>query len=409
MSIRGHPRTQRPAGSKAQETTRKQIRGSSLLLVGRFVSLGVNFVVQILIVRYLTQGGLRRVRLRALAGRASAQSIVTFGLDRAITRFIPIYEERRGVRQGLRARSSWSLGTILVPRPRARASLVYGLQGSSRRLARIGDRAGRRRSSSSSSSSSRSRRSTACSMGMFAVFSKPRAIFFRKYVLAPASGSTVVLLLVFGEPERRLARRRVRRSPAPAGVGALQRHALPRAAEATGCSSTSTSRRCKMPAREVFGFTIPLLASDLLYMVMNTSDVILLGHFGGAADVGALRVVMAGRADEPARHGRASRLLFTPLAARMFAREDTRGSTTSTGGQRSGSRSSPSRSSRSPSRSPAGDRRRSTARATRTRRTYLALLSFALLLQCGTRLQRPDAEGLRQVRYIVSSTSWPRS
>ena len=39
----------------AHEATRKQIRGSSLLLGGRFISLGINFAIQIMIVRYLSK------------------------------------------------------------------------------------------------------------------------------------------------------------------------------------------------------------------------------------------------------------------------------------------------------------------------------------------------------------------
>ena len=34
---------------------RKQIRGSSLLMAGKFISVGLNFASQVLIVRYLTK------------------------------------------------------------------------------------------------------------------------------------------------------------------------------------------------------------------------------------------------------------------------------------------------------------------------------------------------------------------
>jgi O-antigen/teichoic acid export membrane protein len=78
----------------AQEVTRKQIRGSSLLLGGRFISLGMNFAIQILIVRYLSKADYGSwayvVSLVSLG-----VSIATFGLDRSITRFIPIYDEEK--------------------------------------------------------------------------------------------------------------------------------------------------------------------------------------------------------------------------------------------------------------------------------------------------------------------------
>ena len=80
--------------STAQEATRKQIRGSSLLLIGRFLSLGVNFGIQIMIVRYLSKADYGAFAY-ALSIVSVGASIVSFGLDRSITRFIPIYEEDR--------------------------------------------------------------------------------------------------------------------------------------------------------------------------------------------------------------------------------------------------------------------------------------------------------------------------
>jgi O-antigen/teichoic acid export membrane protein len=80
----------------------------------------------------------------------------------------------------------------------------------------------------------------------------------------------------------------------------------------------------EVPAREVLSFTVPLLTSDLVYMAMNTSDVIMLGHFGGAADVAAFRAVTpAATLNQLVMTS--FTLLFTPLAARMFARNDHEG------------------------------------------------------------------------------------
>jgi hypothetical protein len=44
-----------PTRVSGPAATRSQIRGGTLLLAGRTISLGINFVVQILIVRYLTE------------------------------------------------------------------------------------------------------------------------------------------------------------------------------------------------------------------------------------------------------------------------------------------------------------------------------------------------------------------
>ena len=71
-----------------------QIRGSSLLLVGKFLSRGVNTLVQILIVRHLSQAEYGAFAY-ALSVVTIVQVIATFGLDRAITRFVPIYQEQK--------------------------------------------------------------------------------------------------------------------------------------------------------------------------------------------------------------------------------------------------------------------------------------------------------------------------
>ena len=76
------------------DLTRRQIRGSSLLLAGRFVSVGINFAAQVLVVRYLSTQNYGAWAY-ALAVVALGQSFATFGLDRATTRFVPIITSGR--------------------------------------------------------------------------------------------------------------------------------------------------------------------------------------------------------------------------------------------------------------------------------------------------------------------------
>src|ERR687891_112527 len=272
------------AGAAGDAATRKQIRGSSLLLVGRVLSLGVNFGVQVLIVRYLTKADYGAFAY-ALSLVALGSSIATFGLDRSITRFIPIYDEQ-GNYNKLFGTLVLAVGTV-ASLGLVSGALVVGLQGvlagsliSDERaislllilvvLTPIQSLDG-------------------LLMGMFAVFSKPRQIFFRKYILTPGLRLTVVLLLVLGNQ-----------------------------------SVFFLAGGYVAAARVVFSFTIPLLTSDLVYMAMNTSDVLLLGHYRGAEEVGALRVIW------PVAHINqlvmtSFTLLFTPLAARLFARDDKEG------------------------------------------------------------------------------------
>jgi O-antigen/teichoic acid export membrane protein len=80
--------------SSQPDATRKQIRGSSLFLVGRFLSMGINFSGQVLMVRYLATAEYGALAY-ALAAVAFFQPFATLGLHDAVSRFVPIYQENR--------------------------------------------------------------------------------------------------------------------------------------------------------------------------------------------------------------------------------------------------------------------------------------------------------------------------
>jgi O-antigen/teichoic acid export membrane protein len=306
------------AASAGDAAARKQIRGSSLLLVGRVVSLGVNFAVQIIVIRYLSKSDYGAFAY-ALSLVGLGASIATFGLDRSITRFIPIYDEQGNYGKlfgtlVMAVGTVTSIGLISVV-------LVYGL------LAGLGG------SSFIGNEDAAAvllvlillapiQALDGLLMGMFAVFSKPRAIFFRKYVLTPSLRLTIVLLLVLGNQGVVFLAAGYVFSGA-LGV-ALYSVMLQRMLQSEGLLQHFSFATMEIPAREVLGFTIPLLTSDLVYMAMNTSDVILLGHFGGSTDVASFRVVMPAATLNQLVMASFT-LLFTPLAARMFARDDREG------------------------------------------------------------------------------------
>jgi O-antigen/teichoic acid export membrane protein len=305
------------AAAPGEAATQKQIRGSSLLLAGRFLSLGLNFGVQVLIVRYLTKADYGAF-VYALALVSFGASLATFGLDRSITRFVPIYDEQGEYRKlwgtvVLAVGTVTSIGLIALV-------LVYSVQGLLAGSLVSDDRAVSLLLILIVLSPLAAL--DGLLMGMFAVFSKPRAIFFRKYILTPGLRLIVVLLLVLGNKSVIfLAAGYV--ATAAFGV-ALYSVMLYRMLRAEGLLDRLREGGIEVPAREVLGFTIPLLSSDLVYMAMNTSDVILLGHFGGASDVAAFRVI------GPAAHLNqlvmtSFTLLYTPVAARMFARKDEEG------------------------------------------------------------------------------------
>jgi O-antigen/teichoic acid export membrane protein len=80
-------------------------------------------------------------------------------------------------------------------------------------------------------------------------------------------------------------------------------------------------RSVKMPFLTVFGFALPLLTSDLVYVVMNTFDTLLLGRFHGTTEVAEFRVVQP-VATLNTLVFTSFTVLFMPLAARLFERQD---------------------------------------------------------------------------------------
>ena len=302
--------------TRPRSETRRQIRGSSLLLAGRVLSRGTNFAVQILTVRYLSvtdYGGFAY----ALSIVALCQAIATCGLDRAVSRFIPAYQERREYDKlfgtlfmvagivltlgiAIVACVQW-LGTVHGPLlDNGQAGAVLLVLIFLVPLQALDD----------------------LIVGLFAVFANPQAIFFRRHVLAPGLKLAVVLLLVFQQSTVLfLAVGYVVSSLIGVAVYAVM---LVRLMRAQGVFRHFVYRQVQVPWREVMAFTGPLLISDLVLVTMHSMTIVLLEHFRGLDAVAALRaqqpiaavnqVVMVSFAT-----------LFTPAAARMFAVNDREG------------------------------------------------------------------------------------
>jgi O-antigen/teichoic acid export membrane protein len=303
-----------PIADADEADTAKQIRGSTLLTAGRGISVAINFLVQVMAVRYLTQEAFGAFAY-ALSITAVIESVVTLGLDRAITRFVPIYEEHReygkllgtlvlafGTVIGLGvlavvtilALQGWLSGNLLDD-PQLVAVLVILAV-----LAPIQAYDG-------------------LLIGLFAVFGNAWAVFFRKHVLAPLLRlAAVAAVIVIGGNVEMLAVGYV--LAGLVGV-AIYTQMLWRTLSRSGLLARMSAARLAIPSREVLGFALPLLSSDLVFVVLTASDVILLEYFHDTTEVAAFRVVY------PAAHLNqivftSFALLFTPLAARYFARQD---------------------------------------------------------------------------------------
>src|SRR5687768_863741 len=73
--------------------TRKYMRGSTLLLGGRAISIVLNLAVQVLTVRYLAKSDYGAFAY-ALGAASIGSRAILLGLDKGVTRFLPIYHER---------------------------------------------------------------------------------------------------------------------------------------------------------------------------------------------------------------------------------------------------------------------------------------------------------------------------
>lgn len=288
------------------------MRGSTLLLLGRVIAMVVNFLVQVLIVRYLSTAAYGAFAY-ALSLVTLGETLVTLGIDRAVGRFLPIYQERGDWAKlfgtlALVAGTILSLGIVLIV-------LVVGLAGTLGRSLVDDDLA----ISLIVILVLLAPLQAADTMfaNVLAVFASPRAIFVRRFVLAPVLRLTVVGLLVLG----RLDATFLAVGYVVTGVigVALYSFLLVRVMGEQGLLKHLDIRRIDVPTREILVYTVPLLTTDLVYVLMNTTDAVLLGAFHGVDAVAAWRVVqpLAGLNQLVLS---SFTLLFVPAAARLFAR-----------------------------------------------------------------------------------------
>jgi len=301
----------------AAKTTSKQIRGSSLMMVGRIISIAINFASQVVVVRYLGKADFGAFAY-ALSMAALLQSVVALGLDRVDTRFLSLYDERGDYPRLfgillLELATIASLGTVAFT---AVVVLRNALAG-----ALIDDRLAV---------------SLLCIlvlmaplqafdnlvMNIFAVFAKPRAVFVRRFLLEPALRFSVILILVVaGLPVRFLAGGWV--AAAVIGLG-LYAAILVRLLRETGLLARFDRRSLIVPAREAFAFSLPLLTTNFVYVFTTSLGAVVLGSFDGSAAVASFRAVQPVAALNNLVMTSFT-VLFTPVASRLFARADKAG------------------------------------------------------------------------------------
>lgn len=300
------------SGSDARlKVAKRQIRGSSLLLSGRGLAIGAKLASQMLVVRYLSTADYGAWAY-ALTVVAFLGNFVHLGLDRAVSRFAAIYHEREEYDKFfgilfLVTGTILTLGCVFAASLYAFPEQIERLMGAGNQpiillfimiflvpLAALDQ----------------------LLIQLFAIFGRARAIFFRRYLLAPALQLGVVLLLVLLE----------------AGVSflacgwlvavllgvAINVVLLLRLLRQEGILEKLNLRRLEIPAREVFSFTAPLMTSDWLTALSHSSGILLLGYFYTTEQVAMVHAVL------PIAHlnllvMQSFEFLFVPAASRMFA------------------------------------------------------------------------------------------
>ena len=289
-----------------------QLRGSSLLLVGRVLSKFVNFGIQVAIVRLLTKDDFGAFAY-GLAIVLAGELVVKFGLGRGANRFVPDYAQR--------GQHAEILGTLAL------TTAVIGLLGifsfaalwwiSGQGWAGFPTGAGGRVVLILAVLAPVQAMDTIC-IQTLACFSRPRAIFFRKHVLGPALRAAAVLavFLAGGETEM-LAIAYV------AGgvlglvvcirltIKELHRHEVLPLALADW----------RVPWRPLFRFSLPLLSSDLVFITLTGVTTVLLMTTHGAVGVASMRAVVPAAALNTLV-AQSFSILFMPAAMRVRARND---------------------------------------------------------------------------------------
>jgi O-antigen/teichoic acid export membrane protein len=306
--------TNENTGSDSVAIVRDQIRGSSMFLIGNVLSLAITFLPHLVLARYLTT--------EAFGHLAYALSLVAvgktyaLGFNEAMSRFVPIFHAKRD--------PSKALGSIVVVF--AVSLLISGLLlltfavASGPILALLTK--GREPAGLLLILMFMVPLETAdlLIMNLFACFARAREIFWGKYIIPPTLRAIVITLAV------------VRHSELPflaygyllvelitvVVFGALMVRELRRQKLLQKLSCV------KLPLREIFSFSVPLMASNVIGMMGSSIPVLLLGYFHPMSTVAYYRVVLPAAVLCSMIPGNFMPL-YMPTASRLFAKGDTSG------------------------------------------------------------------------------------
>lgn len=300
-----------------QEATRKQIRGSSLFLFGRMLSLGISFFTQVLMVRYLSTRDYGELAY-GLAMVSCFRLFASLGLQDAIPRFVPIYRENREYGK-MFGTILFALAVVLFT-----GALIVGVIWQAPLfLIRLITHQGQPPLALLSILIVLVPVEAADAMldSLFASFAGTRDIFFRRYLLGPGLRFGVVILLL----RMRSSITFLACGYVVAGVVGILIYGglLIKLLREQGLLQRFQFKEVIMPARETLAFVLPGLVSAVA-MCISPMNIFLLGHLRTMSEVAFYRAAVP--IAELNNIGFMSfTLLYMPLAARLFAQSDYRG------------------------------------------------------------------------------------
>lgn len=299
----------------ATNATRKHIRGSSLLLVGRLVMLGLNFGVQVLTVRYLTKSDFGAFSF-AMSFVAVSAVVALFGLDKAVSRFVSIYHEQKDYARMfgtilMTFATILFIGTVLVfvgLGIRNQIGSIFQTDALTVSLVMIVMVMGPISALES------------YFQDMLAVFASVRSIFLRRFLLGPAFKLAAVVAVV-------LLKGDVHMLAFGYLVGSLfgivvYAYIMVKVWHKQGLLRHFNPKNLIFPVREVYGFSVPLLTTDFLQVVKGSAVIMILEYFRTSTEVAEYRAIVP-VAGMNLVVMQSFRLLYTPMAARLYANKDT--------------------------------------------------------------------------------------
>lgn len=298
-----------PAGETAGH-----LRGSSLLLVGRLFSTAIHLAIQILIVRHLSQTGFGAFAF-GLAIVSLTFHFTVLGLDKTLSRFVPMYQEEE--------RDDLIVGALLL------CVAVIGLLGAASVLIVIGTQQWLNEAFIHDEQATAVlvvlislgplRAFDSVVISIFAAMAQVGSIFVRRYLVGPLlQVGAVGAVIVTGGDVVSLALAYVLASL----VGtALNTALMMRLLSSRGILGRARQTALAIPASQILRYSVPLMSTELVQVLRGAMIPIFLQAFHGAAAVASFRAVLPIARENTIVQSNLT-YLYIPAASRLFFRND---------------------------------------------------------------------------------------